>query len=57
MEDEDIDLTDIPEVPNWTGAVRGKFFGKRDASKDGREKTNKINGSQARYPKSEREND
>ena len=24
--DEDIDLSDIPETTDWTGAVRGKFY-------------------------------
>jgi uncharacterized protein (DUF4415 family) len=26
MKDEDIDTTDIPEVTDWRGAVRGKFY-------------------------------
>jgi uncharacterized protein (DUF4415 family) len=26
MRDEDIDLTDMPEVTDWTGWQRGKFF-------------------------------
>jgi len=26
MKDEDIDFSDIPEILDWTGAVRGKFF-------------------------------
>lgn len=26
MPDEQIDLSDIPEVVNWSGAVRGKFY-------------------------------
>ena len=26
MKDEDIDLSDIPEIADWTNAVRGKFF-------------------------------
>jgi uncharacterized protein (DUF4415 family) len=26
MKDEDIDFSDIPEVLDWTGAVRGKFY-------------------------------
>lgn len=26
MSDEDIDFSDIPEVTDWTGAVRGKFY-------------------------------
>ena len=26
MQDEDIDLSDIPEITDWTGAVRGKFY-------------------------------
>lgn len=26
LADEDIDLSDMPEVTDWTGAVRGMFF-------------------------------
>ncbi len=26
MRDEDIDLSDIPEMLDWSNAVRGKFF-------------------------------
>jgi uncharacterized protein (DUF4415 family) len=26
MKDEDIDFSDIPEILDWTGAVRGKFY-------------------------------
>ena len=26
MSDEDIDFSDMPEVTDWTGAVRGKFY-------------------------------
>ncbi len=26
LADEDIDLSDIPEITDWTGAVRGKFY-------------------------------
>lgn len=26
LADEDIDLSDMPEVTDWTGAVRGKFY-------------------------------
>jgi uncharacterized protein (DUF4415 family) len=26
MKDEDIDLSDIPEITDWTNAVRGKFY-------------------------------
>lgn len=26
MPDEDIDTSDIPEVLDWTGAVRGRFY-------------------------------
>ena len=26
MRDEDIDLSDIPEVTDWSNAVRGKFY-------------------------------
>ena len=26
MSDEDIDTVDIPEVLDWSGAVRGKFY-------------------------------
>ncbi len=26
LEDKDINLSDIPEILDWTGAVRGKFF-------------------------------
>ena len=26
LEDKDIDFSDIPEILDWTGAVRGKFF-------------------------------
>lgn len=26
LADEDIDLSDIPETTDWTGAVRGKFY-------------------------------
>ena len=26
MSDEDIDLSDMPEITDWTGAVRGKFY-------------------------------
>lgn len=26
MKDEDIDLTDIPEITDWSGAVVGKFY-------------------------------
>jgi AbrB family looped-hinge helix DNA binding protein len=26
MKDEDIDLSDIPEITDWSGAVRGKFY-------------------------------
>ena len=26
MSDDDIDLSDIPEVTDWSGAVRGKYF-------------------------------
>lgn len=26
LADEDIDLSDAPEVTDWTGAVRGKFY-------------------------------
>ena len=26
MRDEDIDLSDMPEVTDWSNAVRGKFF-------------------------------
>jgi uncharacterized protein (DUF4415 family) len=26
MRDEDIDFSDIPEVLDWSGAVRGKFY-------------------------------
>ena len=26
LADEDIDLSDIPETVDWTGAVRGKFY-------------------------------
>jgi uncharacterized protein (DUF4415 family) len=26
MPDEDIDLSDMPEVTDWSGAVRGKFY-------------------------------
>jgi uncharacterized protein (DUF4415 family) len=25
-DDKDIDLSDIPEILDWTGAVRGKFY-------------------------------
>jgi len=25
-EDKDIDFSDIPEIHDWTGVVRGKFF-------------------------------
>ena len=25
-EDKDIDFSDIPEILDWTGAVRGKFY-------------------------------
>jgi hypothetical protein len=34
MKDEDIDLSDIPEVTEWSYAVRGKFYRplKRDAA-------------------------
>ena len=35
MKDEDIDFSDIPEILDWTGAVRGKFYRpvKNDAGK------------------------
>ena len=26
LADEDIDFSDIPEITDWTGAVRGKFY-------------------------------
>jgi uncharacterized protein (DUF4415 family) len=26
MKNEDIDLSDIPEITDWSGAVRGKFY-------------------------------
>jgi uncharacterized protein (DUF4415 family) len=26
MSDEDIDFSDAPEITDWTGAVRGKFY-------------------------------
>ena len=26
LRDEDIDLSDIPETPDWSNAVRGKFY-------------------------------
>lgn len=26
MKDEDIDLSDIPEITDWSTAVRGKFY-------------------------------
>ena len=26
LAEEDIDLSDIPEITDWTGAVRGKFY-------------------------------
>lgn len=26
MAEEDIDLSDAPEITDWTGAVRGKFY-------------------------------
>lgn len=26
IRDEDIDLSDAPEITDWTGAVRGKFY-------------------------------
>jgi uncharacterized protein (DUF4415 family) len=26
MKDEDIDLSDIPEILDWSNAVRGKFY-------------------------------
>ena len=26
MKDEDIDLSDMPEVPDWSNAVRGKYY-------------------------------
>ena len=26
LAEEDIDLSDIPETTDWTGAVRGKFY-------------------------------
>ncbi len=26
MTDDDIDFSDMPEVTDWTGAVRGKFY-------------------------------
>ena len=26
LADEDIDLSDIPETTDWSGAVRGKFY-------------------------------
>ena len=26
LADEDIDFSDIPEMSDWTGAVRGKFY-------------------------------
>ena len=26
MKDEDIDLSDIPEITDWSGAVVGKFY-------------------------------
>lgn len=26
MPDEEIDLSDIPEITNWDNAVRGKFY-------------------------------
>lgn len=26
MRDEDVDTSDIPEVVDWTGAVRGRFY-------------------------------
>ena len=26
MKDEDIDLSDIPEITDWSNAVRGKFY-------------------------------
>lgn len=26
MKDEDIDLSDIPEITGWSNAVRGKFY-------------------------------
>ncbi len=26
LEDKDIDLSDIPEILDWSGAVRGKFY-------------------------------
>jgi len=26
LSERDIDLSDAPEVANWTGAVRGKFY-------------------------------
>jgi uncharacterized protein (DUF4415 family) len=26
LRDEDIDLSDMPEITDWTGAVRGKFY-------------------------------
>lgn len=26
IRDEDIDLTEMPEITDWTGAVRGKFY-------------------------------
>ncbi|MDR1686183.1 MAG: BrnA antitoxin family protein [Desulfovibrio sp.] len=25
-DDKDIDLSDIPEILDWTGAIRGKFY-------------------------------
>lgn len=26
LSDEEIDLSDIPEITDWSGAVRGKFY-------------------------------
>ena len=26
MKDEDIDFSDIPEITNWSNAIRGKFY-------------------------------
>jgi uncharacterized protein (DUF4415 family) len=26
MKDEDIDLSDLPEITDWSNAVRGKFY-------------------------------
>ena len=43
MKNEGIDLTDIPEITNWAGGVRGKFYRKGSPAQEGqREEANEV---------------